>query len=62
MSRRPSADPRGAVVDDVKPMLPQKRCEDYVKYLKQGLAQMPRERGEIERALNEEPARTAQLP
>jgi pyruvate dehydrogenase (quinone) len=51
-----------AVVDDAEPMLPPKRRQDYVEHLKKALKQMPRERGNIERALKEEPARTAQRP
>lgn len=51
-----------AVVDDAEPMLPPKRREDYVQHLRKALGQMPEERFEIERALAEEPARTALRP
>jgi pyruvate dehydrogenase (quinone) len=51
-----------AVVDPAEPMLPPKRREKYVKNLNKALEQMPDARGEIERALQEEPARTALHP
>lgn len=48
-----------AVVDAAEPMLPPKRREEFVNNLNKALEQMPEARGEIERALQEEPARTA---
>jgi pyruvate dehydrogenase (quinone) len=51
-----------AVVDAAEPMLPPKRRENYVENMKKALQQMPRARREIERAMQEEPARTALQP
>jgi pyruvate dehydrogenase (quinone) len=51
-----------AVVDAAEPMLPPKRRETYVENMKKALQQMPRARSEIERAMGEEPARTALQP
>jgi pyruvate dehydrogenase (quinone) len=48
-----------AVVDAAEPMLPPKRRENYVDNLKKALKEMPVARPEIERAMREEPARTA---
>ncbi|WP_119303772.1 thiamine pyrophosphate-dependent enzyme [Dongia deserti] len=51
-----------AVVDAAEPMLPPKRRENYVENMNKALQQMPQARGEIERAMQEEPARTALQP
>jgi pyruvate dehydrogenase (quinone) len=51
-----------AVVDAAEPMLPPRRREKFVNNLNKALEQMPEARGEIERALQEEPARTALQP
>jgi pyruvate dehydrogenase (quinone) len=51
-----------AVVDAAEPMLPPKRRDMYVKNMEKALQQMPNARGEIERAMQEEPARTALQP
>jgi pyruvate dehydrogenase (quinone) len=51
-----------AVVDAAEPMLPPRRRETYMKNLKKALDQMPSARDEIERAMQEEPARTALQP
>jgi pyruvate dehydrogenase (quinone) len=51
-----------AVVDAAEPMLPPKRRENFVKNLDKALELMPEARREIERALQEEPARTALQP
>ena len=51
-----------AVVDAAEPMLPPRRRETYVDNMTKALAQMPQARQEIERAMDEEPARTALLP
>lgn len=51
-----------AVVDAAEPMLPPKRRETYMKNMAKALRQMPEARGEIERAMQEEPARTALQP
>lgn len=48
-----------AVVDPNEPMLPPKRREDYVKKLAKALERGTPGRGEIERALQEEPAATS---
>jgi pyruvate dehydrogenase (quinone) len=48
-----------AVVDAAEPMLPPKRREKFVNNLNKALEQMPDARGEIERALQEEPVPTA---
>jgi thiamine pyrophosphate-dependent acetolactate synthase large subunit-like protein len=45
-----------AVVDGNEPMLPPTRREEYVKKLHQALDQGTPQRGEIERALSEQPA------
>jgi pyruvate dehydrogenase (quinone) len=51
-----------AVVDGAEPMLPPKRRETYVENMKKALKQMPEARREIERAMKEEPARSALQP
>ena len=51
-----------AVVDAAEPMLPPKRRETYVETMEKALQQMPNARAEIERAMQEEPARTALQP
>jgi pyruvate dehydrogenase (quinone) len=51
-----------AVVDAAEPMLPPKRRDTYVENMEKALQQMPNARGEIERAMQEEPARTALQP
>lgn len=51
-----------AVVDAAEPMLPPKRRDTYVENMEKALQQMPNARREIERALQEEPARTALQP
>jgi pyruvate dehydrogenase (quinone) len=51
-----------AVVDAAEPMLPPKRRDTYVENMEKALQQMPEARGEIERAMQEEPARTALRP
>ncbi|HET6159672.1 MAG TPA: thiamine pyrophosphate-dependent enzyme [Dongiaceae bacterium] len=51
-----------AVVDSAEPMLPPKRRETYVENMRKALKQMPQARREIERAMREEPARTALQP
>ncbi|WP_207460911.1 thiamine pyrophosphate-dependent enzyme [Azospirillum sp. SYSU D00513] len=48
-----------AVVDQWEPMLPPKRREEYMKHLQQALDAGTPGREQIERALSEEPARTA---
>ncbi len=51
-----------AVVDAAEPMLPPKRRDNYVDNMKKALQQMPQARPAIERAMEEEPARTALRP
>lgn len=51
-----------AVVDAAEPMLPPKRRETYVENMEKALRQMPEARREIERAMQEEPARTSLQP
>lgn len=51
-----------AVVDAAEPMLPPKRRDTYVHNMEKALGQMPAARGAIERAMREEPARTALRP
>jgi pyruvate dehydrogenase (quinone) len=51
-----------AVVDAAEPMLPPKRRDTYVENMEKALQQMPNARREIERAMGEEPARTALQP
>ena len=51
-----------AVVDAAEPMLPPKRRDTYVENMEKALRQMPTARREIERAMQEEPARTALQP
>ena len=51
-----------AVVDAAEPMLPPKRRDTYVENMEKALQQMPNARWEIERAMQEEPARTALQP
>lgn len=51
-----------AVVDAAEPMLPPKRRDTYVENMEKALQQMPNARPEIERAMQEEPARTALQP
>ncbi len=51
-----------AVVDAAEPMLPPKRRDTYVQNMEKALRQMPAARREIERAMQEEPARTALQP
>jgi pyruvate dehydrogenase (quinone) len=51
-----------AVVDAAEPMLPPKRRDNYVDNMKKALQEMPQARPSIERAMEEEPARTALRP